>query len=264
MSPMLAATRPAALISTASAVPTRRVARSARSRRSTTPVSRRKTADSFEIGLKSTLLDRTLILNGTFFYQHFSNFQLNTFTGLVFVVDSVPDVYSKGIDADFVWLPTAELSFQGGVTIADTRFSDGDQASLSANGQQFLGAPGSRLPLAPLVSASLSGTYSHPLSADLIGRFTAGGKFSSSYNTGSDLDPRKEQSAFAIFNARVAVGPESQRYSVELWAENLFDTRYQQVAFDAPFQGAPNNATGVIDTFLGAPRTFGATLRVKF
>ncbi len=221
-------------------------------------------ADSYEAGVKSTLLHRTLILNATLFLQHFRNFQLNTFNGLVFVVDSVPDVYSRGLDADFVWLPTADLSFQGGITIADTKFTDGDQSSLTANGQQFLGAPGSRLPLAPLYSWSLSGTYSHELVADLVGRFTAGIKYSSSYNTGSDLDPRKKQDAFTLVNARLSVGPEDGRYSVELWAENLFDTKYQQVAFDAPFQNVPTNATGVIDAFLGAPRTFGATLRVKF
>jgi iron complex outermembrane receptor protein len=221
-------------------------------------------ADSYEIGAKSTLFDRTLLLNATLFFQHFRNFQLNTFNGLVFVVDSVPDVYSRGVDADFVWLPTANLSFQGGITVADTRFTDGDQSSLTANGQQFLGAPGSRLPLAPLYSWSVSGTYSHDLVADLVGRLTVGIKYSSSYNTGSDLDPRKEQDAFALVNARIAVGPEDGRYSVELWAENLFDTNYQQVAFDAPFQNVPTNGTGVIDAFLGQPRTFGATFRVKF
>jgi outer membrane receptor protein involved in Fe transport len=221
-------------------------------------------ADSYEVGVKSTLFDRTLLLNATLFLQHFRNFQLNTFNGLVFVVDSVPDVYSRGVDADFVWLPTENLSFQGGITVANTKFTDGDQSSLTANGQQFLGAPGSRLPLAPLYSWSLSGTYSHNLVADLVGRLTVGMKYSSSYNTGSDLDPRKEQDAFALVNARVAVGPENGRYSVELWAENLFDTNYQQVAFDAPFQNVPTNGTGVIDAFLGQPRTFGATLRVKF
>jgi outer membrane receptor protein involved in Fe transport len=221
-------------------------------------------ADSFEIGLKSTLFNRTLILNGTFFYQHFSNFQLNTFTGLVFVVDSVPDVYSKGLDADFVWYPTSDLAFQGGVTIADTRFTNGDQSALSSPGQLFLGAPGSRLPLAPLFSGSLSGTYSHPITPDLVGRLTLAGKYTSSYNTGSDLDPRKVQKAFGLVDARVAVGPEDERYSIELWAQNLFDQHYEQVAFDAPFQNFPTNANGVIDAFLGPPRTFGATLRVKF
>ena len=221
-------------------------------------------ADSYEVGVKSTLLDRTLILNATLFLQHYRNFQFNTFNGLVFVVTSVPDVYSRGVDADFVWLPTENLSFQGGITVANTKFTEGDQSALNSNGVTFLGAPGSRLPLAPLYSWSLSGTYSHNLLADLVGRATVGMKYSSHYNTGSNLDPRKEQDAFTLVNARVAVGPEDERYSVELWAENLFDTHYQQVAFDAPFQNAPTNAVGVIDAFLGAPRTFGATFRVKF
>jgi outer membrane receptor protein involved in Fe transport len=62
----------------------------------------------------------------------------------------------------------------------------------------------------------------------------------------------------------VALGPEDERYSIELWAQNLLDQHYEQVAFDAPFQNFPTNAKGVIDAFLGQPRTFGATLRVKF
>ena len=215
--------------------------------------------------MKSTLLHRTLILNATLFNQNFSNFQLNTFNGLVFVVDSVPNVSSKGVDADFVWLPTRALSFQGGVTVADTRFTHADQVSLqTADSGQFQGAPGSRLPLAPEYSASLSATYTHDLFAGLVGRLNFGGKYSSTYITGSDLDPRKTQKGFGLFNGRFAVGPEDQRWSVEFWAENLFDRHYIQVAFDAPFQNAPTNATGVIDAFLGQPRTFGMTLRAKY
>jgi iron complex outermembrane recepter protein len=45
---------------------------------------------------------------------------------------------------------------------------------------------------------------------------------------------------------------------VEFWGANLADKYYYQVAFDAPFQ------YNQIDAFLGAPRTFGVTGRVKF
>ena len=37
-----------------------------------------------------------------------------------------------------------------------------------------------------------------------------------------------------------------------------------QVAFDSGFQNVPTNRTGVLDVFLGAPQTFGVTLRVKY
>ena len=30
---------------------------------------------------------------------------------------------ASGLDADFVWFPIRDLSFQGGVTVADTRYA---------------------------------------------------------------------------------------------------------------------------------------------
>ncbi len=221
--------------------------------------------NSYELGEKATLLNRTLLLNATLFYQEFTNFQLNTFNGLVFVVDSVPKIHSKGIDADFVWLPIHNLSFQGGLTVADTRYALSDeQLATFVERTGFQGSKGSRLSLAPLYSASFSGTYTYDLTDDYHVRFNAGMKFSSNYNTGSDLDPGKEQKDFMVWNGRVVFAPRSDRWSVEVFAENLFDKDYKQVAFDSGFQNAPTNAKGVLDAFLGAPRTFGVTLRAKY
>lgn len=224
-----------------------------------------ETNDSFEIGEKATLLDRKLLLNATLFHQRYHGFQLNTFNGLVFVVDSVPNVVSKGVDADFVWFATPKLSFQGGVTYSDTRYdlSTGELADLVER-TEFQGGRRSRLSLAPLVSASASGTYTRDVGADYKARFNLGVKYSSGYNTGSDLDPGKYQNGYALANARVAVGPRNDRRSAELWVENMFDTDYKQVAFDSGFQNVPSNATGVLDAYLGAPRTVGGTVRLHY
>jgi iron complex outermembrane receptor protein len=223
-------------------------------------------SDSAEIGIKNTLFDRKLLLNATLFYEKFSNFQYNTFTGLVFVVDSLPYVYSKGVDADFVWRPIRDLNFQGGLTVDNTRFSHSDGSAtsgvLATSG--FLGAAGSRLPFAPIWSASLAATYTYRLPNDYMFRFNVGSKFNSNYNTGSDEDPRKEQSAYTITDGRIIFGPQDGKWDVEFWCDNMFDTHYLQVAFDAGFQNAPTNATGLLDAFLGAPRTFGGTMRAKF
>ncbi len=225
----------------------------------------KETNDSYEIGEKATLFDRKVLLNATAFYQKYKGFQLNTFTGLVFVVTSVPQVVSKGVDADFVWLASKAFNVQGGVTYADTRY-DLSAAQLATLQSQtgFLGGQHSRLSLAPLWSASLSGTYTLDLGSTYMARLNLGAKYSSGYNTGSDLDPGKYQSGYVVANGRIAFGPKDGRFSAEIWAENLLNTNYQQIAFNSGFQNVPTNATGVLDAFLGAPRTFGGTLRIKY
>jgi len=221
--------------------------------------------NSFELGEKATLFDRKLLFNATLFYQEYTGFQLNTFTGLVFVVDSVPKVISQGIDTDFVWFPMHNLSFQGGLTVADTRYDlTASQLATFQAKTGFLGSAGSRLSLAPLYSLSASGTYKVDLPSDYLLRFNLGMKYSSDYNTGSDLDPGKIQAGYTLWNGRVVFAPQGERWAVELWAENLFNTQYKQVAFDSGFQNVPTNSTGVLDAFLGAPRTFGVTFRAKY
>jgi outer membrane receptor protein involved in Fe transport len=100
--------------------------------------------------------------------------------------------------------------------------------------------------------------YTVPISSSLQFRASISEKYNSSYNTGSDLDPRKIQGAYGIVNARLGLGAPDNKWAVELWSANLTDKYYYQVAFDAPYQ------YGQIDSFLGAPRTFGVTARVKF
>jgi outer membrane receptor protein involved in Fe transport len=220
--------------------------------------------DAYEIGAKSQLFSNTLQLNGALFYQDYENFQLNTFGGVEFVVTSVPQVVSQGVELDVLWLtPIEQLSVQGGITYAETEIKDFGPTA------QTLFRPerkNDRLSYAPKVSGSLSTTFSQPFS-NLVARANLGAKYSSSYNTGSNLDPRKIQDAFTVVNARVGIGSEDGRWTIEAWAQNLFDEDYIQVAFDAPLQGSSTAVpapSSTIDAFLGAPRTYGITARLKF
>jgi iron complex outermembrane receptor protein len=213
--------------------------------------------DSFEVGLKTTLADRKLYLNLAGFYQDFSNYQLNAFNGFFFNVLPVPQVISKGVDFDLLYRPTRRLTIQGGITYADARYSEKDRALLSLT-PSTARLPGQRLNVAPLWSGSLSVTHEQPIGGDLILRSNASVKYNSSYNAGSDLNPLKLQKGFAVVNARIGIGKEDRSWSVELWTNNLTNKLYYQSAYDAPFQA------GSIDAFLGAPRTFGMTLRAGF
>jgi iron complex outermembrane recepter protein len=221
----------------------------------------RETVQSFEVGIKSMLANRTLRLNASIFDQQYTNFQLNTFNGLVFVVSSIRKVESKGAEFDTAWAtPVSGLSLGSGVTYAFTNITEfGDSASLFAPDlATSLDRLNNRLSFAPLWSGVASATYTVPLTGTLQFRGSVSEKYNSSYNTGSDLDPRKLQGAYGLLNGRLGIGSQDGKWAVEVWGSNITNKLYYQVAFDAPFQ--PNQ----IDAFLADPRTFGVTARVKF
>ncbi|MFN4178253.1 TonB-dependent receptor [Phenylobacterium sp.] len=224
--------------------------------------------DSYELGAKTSWLDNSLLLNAAVFYQKFTDFQLNTYVGTAFIVESLPEVVSRGVDLDFIYLPPVEgLTFQGGVTYAETEVQPFTASEL-INPSRFNSLrrlPGARLSFAPLWSASLAGSYEREVGSNLMFRANLSGKFTSKYNTGSDLHPSKIQDSMVLVNGRVGLGSQDEKWTVELWANNLFDKDYVQVGFNGPFQVDENNdAISVYDAFLGAPRTFGATVRFKY
>jgi outer membrane receptor protein involved in Fe transport len=221
----------------------------------------RETVQSYELGIKSVLADRTLRLNASVFDQKYTNFQLNTYTGIQFVVSSIRKVESKGAEFDTTWAtPISGLSLSGGVTYAFTNITDfGGSLSLFApNLATSLNRLNNRLSFAPLWSGVAAATYTVGISSSLEFHANVNEKYNSSYNTGSDLDPRKLQGGYGLVNARLGLGSPDDKWTVEIWGANLANKGYYQVAFDAPIQ------YNQIDAFLADPRTFGITARTKF
>ncbi|VXB72522.1 TonB-dependent receptor [Brevundimonas sp. G8] len=242
-----------------------------------------ETVDSYEAGVKTTLFNRTMLLNLTYFDQKFENFQLNTFLGTAFVVESIPELKSRGVDADMVWFtPVEGLSFQGGVTYTDAKYGVFGAGDLSSPGRfpQLSLLPGARASFAPEWSVTGALAFDRSLGGGLRGGFNLSAKYSTEYNTGSDLLPYKNQDAFTVVNGRISIGSEDERWTVDLWAQNLLQEEYTQVGFAAPLQGTAfantttpqadgtfyNMATdtATYNAYLGAPRTYGVTLKVKY
>lgn len=226
--------------------------------------------DSYELGAKTTWMDGNLLLNATLFHQEYEDFQLNSFLGTSFVVRSIPEVISQGIDAEMMWQPQAikGLMLQGGFMYADTQYGDGIPGGdfVAPTGALYK-LQGAQMSFAPKWSGSASATYEWDLGSNLQARFNIGAKYMSEYNSGSDLDPEKMQSAYTVANARFGIGARNERWMVEIWSTNLTDENYVQVGFDGPLQNvspAPGNPFNTFNAFLGAPRMYGATLRLRY
>ncbi len=210
--------------------------------------------NSYELGMKSTLMDGNLLFNASIFHSKFTDFQLNSFLGTSYVVRSIPTLTNKGVDMDLIWQPGVEgLKLQGGLTYLSSRYGDD---LLPDAGLVLL--PGARGGFAPKWQSSAALTYEWNFTDALIGRFNIAARHTTEYNTGSDLDPEKLQGAYTLVNARLGFGARDGRWMLELWGQNLTDETYQQVGFDAPIQ------TGSWNAFIGAPRTYGVTVRAKF
>ena len=227
--------------------------------------------DSYELGAKTTWAGGSLLLNGSLFHQTYTDFQLNSFLGTSFVVRSIPKVVSRGIDTELLWQPQSikGLMLQGGLMYADTRYGKNiPGADFVAPAGQLYKLPGAQMSFAPKWSATGSATYEWMMGSSMKARFNLGAKYMSSFNTGSDHDVEKMQKAYTVANARFGFGARDDRWSVEVWGNNIFNTDYVQVAFDGPLQAPgsplPRDPLNTYNAFLGAPAMYGVTFRFNF
>ena len=261
-----------------------------------------ETVDAYEIGAKYST--GPFSLTATAFRQDFSDFQLNTFNGTVFLVQNVNGcgvslggadrdtsaatgacaagdvtygVRSQGVELEAALVPARNFRVAAGLTYANTSYRNNLVGT--SNGSPLDPAlrklPGDNLSNAPELVTTGSITWTPDIgSSGLSGLVYIDGRMTSDFNTGSDLFPQKEQDAFTVINARVGLRGPDDRWSVELWAQNLFNVDYAQVAFNSPFQAGGSAAPFVdpqypggrqiFSMFLAEPRTYGLTVRTRF
>lgn len=266
-----------------------------------------ETVDAYEVGFKYD--GRKFDLNVAAFYQQFSSFQLNTFNGVNFVVENVrgcntlaggdasdtdaiagnsactgkekAGITSKGLELEAAIRPIRALSVNLGLTYADTRYADnlfGNTNITNTSGSlspAFFQLPGARMSNSAKFVTTGAITWTPEIgSSGLTGLAYVDFRNTSDLNTGSDLDFEKAQDGYTIVNARLGVHGADNGWGIEFWAQNVFNTDYQQIAFDVPLQGSGStnavrqgqaaSSSQLYGFFLGEPRTYGVTVRRKF
>jgi outer membrane receptor protein involved in Fe transport len=261
--------------------------------------------DALELGMKynGTGID----LNVALFHQLFRDFQLNTFNGLNFVVENINScktdlnntdednsaatgactggtragVRSMGLEVELFTRPMPNVQWNIGGVYADTRYRNN---LVGAGGRPLTNAlfqlPNRNLSNSAEWTATTSFAWTPPIGGSgMRGLFYIDARHSSEFNSGSDLDLEKVQDAFNVVNGRIGLHGPNQSWGIELWAQNMFNEKFIQVAFDAPpaqgsgtlrgtirgaGQGFYNRSTQLFGAFLGEPRMYGLTLRGKF
>lgn len=74
--------------------------------------------------------------------------------------------------------------------------------------------------------------------------------------------PGDIQEANIRVNVRAGIGAEDDRWTLELWGNNVFDERIRTGTFTVPLKGALGNRARA--SFIQEPATYGVTARTRF
>ncbi len=216
--------------------------------------------DSYEIGIRSTIFGGTTTLNLTGYYQEIHDYQLNAFNGFNFITRNIPEAISQGVELEMASRLTDNLTLSGGVTYNDAYY-DSTVVFNTLDPAPNTVVAGTPFAFAPEWVATGAIQYEMPLSGSLRALFYLDGRYNSDYRTQTlnrDTAGRTDNDAYAIFNGRIGIGPEDQRWSVEFWGRNLFDEFYMVGAFVPPLQ------SGTFVIYPNEPQTYGVTVRARY
>jgi outer membrane receptor protein involved in Fe transport len=205
----------------------------------------------YELGFKGNW--STTMLNVALFYQEIEGFQGNIFTGTGFVLANAGKQSTDGIEVDTMWLPTEDLKLTFSATWLDPVY-DSFVGGEGVNGPEDLS--GTQVPGIHEFSMNTSATWYFDIGATtsfIRGEWVYADEVQAVENVPAEVASRKVNMLNASIGFQWTNGLE-----LLLWGRNLNNNDFLQTAFpvtaqDGSYNGYPNQ-----------PRTYGATLRMRF
>lgn len=215
-------------------------------------------AKSYEIGIKSTLLDNRLRLNLALFRTDFSGYQAQVLAGstLAYRTVNAGDLRTRGVELEFSALPIDGLTFNGGVTYNRAEYRNfgsvpcypGQPTGTSGtnvclpNGSTNVS--GNQLVVAPKLTGTLAGRYEAAVSSDATIYVQADGYYRSAFRYTADLDPQMRIGGSVIVGASIGAKLFGDSVDASLFVRNLFDKRIPTWITADPVAGAYGDAAG--------------------
>lgn len=232
-----------------------------------------ETADTFEIGAKTTAFDNRLRLNVAAFTTTYEDFQarvsgldVDPITGLPAAVLSVINAGAleiSGLEIEAVAAVSDALTLDAQIGFLDATYEEFNDARFTATG-------GSRAFQEPAFSPDLTARFGFQYVADMPGGgdITLGGaaKFRSRMALAIDNTPVNSQveipgmfqDDYWLFDARVVWNAPSGRFGIGLYGQNLADEVYKTDAQEFSSVG------GIQTAYYGAPRTWMIKLTARY
>lgn len=202
--------------------------------------------NAFELGLKSALLDKTLILNLDVYDMRISNYQqavrvvdqyttaLNIAAGTpnptayTSATGNVPKVEARGLEIDGVYggIPRTTLRFSGAWNLARYK-SFPNSAQPVENGYTgaapYQDVSGRTLAGAPCLSFNVGADYRQPITADKDAHVSANVAYSSKFNSDVALSQYAVVGESVLADLAIGAGKHDKSFDVSVIVKNLFN-----------------------------------------
>jgi iron complex outermembrane receptor protein len=202
---------------------------------------------NYEVGLKTSVLDRRLSFDLSLFYINWKDIQIRTSSGGFFFIGNAGTAVSKGGELSINARPTAGLSLNVNVGYTDAR--------LASDALGIGGRNGDILPNVPKWTLGGAVDYSFPLAEKLEG--SLGLSFRVIDDRLADFNrnfaPRYSADGYGTLDLRA--GLKFEKFNVDLFARNVTDTRGVESATTNFFNF--NNLT------ISRPRTLGVAVTAR-
>jgi len=224
-----------------------------------------ETIASYEVGLKSTLMDGLLTLNTAAFHYEYGDYQVEKIDGFASSIENAASAKTNGLEVEATLIPSTWLTLNAQYSFLDATYDEYMARDNFKNTNVFVqDAPvedlsGKRLSRSPRHSANLGVTLSTDIGRFGLGmaRFRLEGSYTDDIYFREFNLPIEQQEAYYTFDAYLSVDSANEKLSLSFFGKNLGDERYQvgQIPFDTiKYYGA----------YYGPPRTIGASLSLKW
>jgi iron complex outermembrane recepter protein len=227
-----------------------------------------ESAESFEVGLKATLLDGRGTVNLALFTSDFEDLQTSNFNGQFIVTANAAKARARGVEAEAAFRLSAPLRLSVAAAYLDAKYlsyPDGQClfGATAADGCNVatgtMDLSGVRLERAPEWTGSIVLDFSQPFADSL----SLGAQIMATYQSEiflqPDLDPHDSVGEYTKINARVSLGHASGRWEFAVVGRNITDKIVKNFAFDTPFFGG-----GAHTASISPRRTVAAEVAYRF
>jgi iron complex outermembrane recepter protein len=231
-----------------------------------------ETGDSYEGGLKTSMLDGRLTLNLAGYYAKYKNFQANNpdfvLGQRVTRFTNAGSVSTRGFELDMLFRPSDDFTLSGGVAYTDAKV---DRFRLPPGAPITDQIPnGTVLPFSPKWKSSLGGTYTIRTGGFADIELGAQGSYQTSQLSLLVANPlirgNSRIKSYGLLDLSVALVGAEDRFRISFLAKNVFDTSFAASIVDGGPLSAGNTGSTSYRYIIPreADRYFGINAKINF